>query len=191
MTFDERFSYLVVGLAIGFVFGYMTRSLKKIERKVDDVDRIVKHRDERGFMRFPWLADIAMLLVFAITVFAAFQSQKVSNEVQEAQRQQKQVIACTESYLTKTITALNERTEYTAAASAYNVELQKAQAAFLRLALIEPPLPEDEIEDGLRDYFTSLTEFVDASARTRAKQLNFPYPTENEFANCVSSAKEK
>ena len=189
MTFDERVSYLVVGLAIGFAIGYITRAVQKIEKKVDHMDKMI-NRNEHGFMRYPLLADFAMFLVVIVTVWAAFQSQKSSNAVEQAQKDQEAVTACTQQYLTKTITALNERTEYTTEQSAYNVELQKAQAAFLRLALVEPPLPDEQIENGLRSYFTTLTEFVDASARTRVKQQKFPYPTEDEFSNCVNGAKD-
>lgn len=192
MTFDERISWLILGLLIGFVIGYITAVLHRIERTVDEVDNIVtKQRDERGFMRYPLLADATLLIIVLLTVWASFQSQRVSNEVQDTQEDQQRVTVCTQQYLTKTIQALNERTEYTAASSLYNVELQKAQAAFLRLTLKEPPLSSERIEDGLRDYVNSLTEFVDISAQTRAKQLQYPYPTEDEFENCVAGTKEK
>lgn len=187
MMLTERLTYLLIGLALGFLAGYITRTLQKIERKVDDVDRIVKQRNEKGFMRVPLLADAFMLMIFAIMVFATFQTQAVNNDVKSTQESQRVTTKCTQQYLSKTIKALNERTEYTRQTAELNVELQQAQAEFLSLALSKPSA---EVDQGLRRYVKSLTDFVDASARTREAQTMNPYPTEDEFSNCVNSEKE-
>lgn len=187
----ERVSSLLIGLAIGFVLGYFTRTLQKIERKVDAMDRMVKkQRNEEGFMRFPLMADAMMIVILCVSVFASFQTQKVNNDLQETQKAQRISTQCTQEYLAKTILALNERTENTINTSEKNVELQKAQVAFLRLTLIDPPLPDERIESGLRTYFESLTEFIDAAAAGQTKRQMYPYPTTEEFEHCTDSKKE-
>lgn len=190
MTLDERFAYLLVGLAVGFVVGYITRALHQIEKEVQEVDRIVRQQnDEEGAIRLPSRENAALLIVVVLTAIAAFLSQRASSDVAQQTKQQQVVVDCTSEYLASTIEALNERTEYSSDQASANVELQKAQSAFIRLALQEPPLERTRVEEGLRDYFTKLTAYVDLVEKTRMKQQEFPYPAEDSFELCVEQSK--
>jgi hypothetical protein len=59
MGLDDRLTYFILGCLIGIVIGYVTKSLRTIEKKVDAVDKIVKdNRSEDGFFRLPSKVDI-------------------------------------------------------------------------------------------------------------------------------------
>jgi hypothetical protein len=76
MDLAERVIFFMIGGGMGFILGFVVARLKVIEEKVDhvkhevhEVDVIVKDarkRDERGFMRVPFVADIAYLLALAL-----------------------------------------------------------------------------------------------------------------------------
>lgn len=215
---DETVMYLIVGGFIGFVLGYITRLLQEIRDKndaikeeLDEVDEIVKtklkrQRDESGIVRKPLLADILLLVVVVITVWAAFASQKASNDVKADQKeddavqaqlvstqddlkttqaQLAQVTTCNQIFLGRTIRALNERTTYTVAQTNSNVQLQKAQARFFGILLGIPPPSEEESTSEARAYLDKLNEFVKVSEKSAAKALTNPYPTNEDLTTCL------
>lgn len=188
MELTERAIYMLIGGAMGFVAGYIVRYLREIKEKVDKVGEIVErdNRDERGFVRFPIIADIALLAVVVLTVWAAFSSQRASNDVQNTQDRITRITYCNQQFLSKTIKALNERTTYSRDQAAANVELQKAQAEFIRLILHKPPYTAERRERALQEYFQALTSFVMLNAQTEIKADTYPYPTNEELADCLS-----
>lgn len=200
MGLDERLFYLIVGCIIGFIIGWFSRSIHNIEEKVIEVDQIVKkERDENGFMRKPIVSDIAIILVVVMTAFAAFSSQRSSNEVRDNQFAQAKTAAdlalttsCTQAYLGKTIKALNERTTYSTEQAQKNVELQRSQVTLLSIFLKEPEASQAQAEAALKTYFDSLSQFVIVAGKTAEKAQLFPYPTDEEFKTCISAGpKEK
>jgi len=191
MNDQDKITYFIVGALVGFAFGYITRSLRKINKTVEEMDDLLKKgRDERGFMRIPAVADAAFLVILALTLYGVVGSQKASRDVQDAQDAQGRTVACTQQYLSKTIKALNERTTYTTEQASANVELQKSQATFLNIFLRKPPASNTEAEDALNAYFSSLTEFVKVAGQTQQKVTTNPYPTDEEFVTCVMGKKE-
>lgn len=188
MDLTDRLSWLIFGCLIGFVLGYIARYLQEIKQELDEVDQIVKQdrkRDERGIMRYPILADIVLLLVVIMTVWAAFASQKASNEVEDAQDRISRITACNQEYLAKTIKALNERTTYTRQQVEANVKLQRAQATFIAVILEDPPASDSRRGEALRHYFKALTDFVSVNSKADAKAENYPYPTNDELSSCI------
>jgi ABC-type multidrug transport system fused ATPase/permease subunit len=178
MDLSDRLLYLVIGCAIGFTIGYIVRGLREIKEEVQELDEHVKRdRNDAGYMRFPIVADIALLVVVCLTVYAAFASQKASNAVQDNQR-------CSEEFLADTIAALNVRTEYTASQTEANVAVQKAQADFF-LGIYEQPT-NDEVELRLfSEYATALEEFVKTSEKTSNNFEENKYPTAEDFKKCL------
>lgn len=190
MGLDERFAYLLVGCLIGFVLGYMARSIRNIEKKVDTVVEIEKHRDERGISTYQFVANVALAFVVVLVVVNSFRTGSTNEVLKSTQDDIKQTQQCTQSYLAKTITALNERTTYSQAQSMANVELQRAQAEFITSALQEPPLEKDRVEAGLRKYFDKVTAYVTLVGKTAGKQATNPYPTEEQFVSCINGDEE-
>ena len=188
MSFEERLVWFLVGAALGFVLGYITRTLREIKEELDEVDTIVKHkRDETGITRHPLVMDAALFFVVAITVWAAFASQKATNQYQETQEKVNLITYCNEEYLNKTIRALNERTTYAQDQATANVNLQRAQARFLSVLLEKPPLPQLDRETALKRYFRSLSEFIVVNGKAEFKAERYPYPTNAELSNCIES----
>ena len=193
MELSDRIVLLCVGGFIGFVLGYITASVREIKEKVDKVEKHENSRGENGFMRFPVIQDIMLLTVLALTVWAAFSSQEAVNnfkdqqkELEASQRTDKKITECTSDLLTKTITALNERTTYTTQAAAANVELQKAQRAYIAIFDDVPPPSKEEAITAFSDYFTALDQFIIITAKSRDTSEDFPYPTTEEYEKCLN-----
>jgi heme exporter protein D len=95
MELSERILWLAMGMALGFVLGYIVRSLREIKQKVSEVNKTVnsRTRDERGFMRVPFIADALMLVVLAVVAYSAFQTQMIIND-QDDQAQRELVERC-------------------------------------------------------------------------------------------------
>lgn len=192
MPLGERIGWLVLGMAVGFVLGYIVALLRDITEGVDEIDTIVKEkrprrvRGEGGFMRIPVLADVLYILALVIVVWGAFSAQKATNEVEATQNRLEQVTSCNEDTLTRTVEALNERTQYTAAQATRNVELQRAQYQFLAILLEDPPPSDARISQSLRVYIDALGEFVVVNTKATETQQKFPYPTPEDYQSCLN-----
>lgn len=210
MGLDERLGYIVLGALIGFVVGYMTGRLRDIETLVKEVDEIVKEdrgidpeadqdRNERGVARFtPFLKQLPLFLALVFTLYAAFSAQAATNkEKQTSERLDATVqrlddlTTCNTDILGKALNALNERTTYSGDQAALQLELQKAQATFLRI-IIGPPPPTDEAAfAALKEYFDKLTQFAVVSEKSQEKIRNNSYPTKDQLDACFTpSTKE-
>lgn len=192
MDLVERLGWMLFGGVIGLFAGYLLRYLQEMKEELDEVDGIVKRklsdRNDDGFMGNRLIADVMMVVVLIIVVLAALLSQHSSNTVKETQQEQVKTNACTKEYLTKTVRALNERTEFTIAQAQSNVALQKAQADFFSLLLRRPPETVNVREKAAQDYLETLQGFVSISEKTRLKAEQFPYPTDHELKICYTQA---
>lgn len=182
MELDDRIWYFMVGVVVG----YIIHLLKDIKDELDEVDHVVKNRqNESGFSRNPLILDGVLLLVVAVTVFAAVASQKVSNDVQETQANQAQITKCNKNYLKQTIVALNQRTSFVQDQATSNVSLQTAEYKFFRTIYENPSNDKVEIAS-FKEYLNQQRHFVEVNRRV-AKARNFnPYPTAQELADCLN-----
>ena len=188
MDLVERAAMLILGGIIGFIAGYLVRSLREIKDDVHDVkeelhevDEIVKHKlsGDDGFMAHRYVADVLMVVVLVIVAWSAFASQAATNT-------SKKNGDCTMQYLDRTIVALNERTTYTQEQAEANVELQKAQAEFLALLLRRPPYPEAKRTEAAQNYLQTLTDFATVSTKNVNAIAQNPYPTPEDFQSCLN-----
>lgn len=195
MAFDDRLQYLLIGMIVGFVLGYLVRLTREIKEELDEVDEIVKkelgngHRDkdQAGFMRVPWAANIAILLVVGFTAYASFVSQKASNDVQTAQNSQSRTVYCSKKVLDEAVEVLNERSTFSGAQSGANIDLQTDFAKFFNLILHRPPYSERRRFLAAQAYQKSLNHFLDITRKQRAKVVNNPFPADAELDNCLAS----
>ena len=216
MDLNDRATAILVGMAIGAVLGYLTRMLQELNNKVDatvinlhdikeevdEIDTIVKtrrERDERGFMRIPVVADIILISVLAMTVWAAWSTGETNNklevalsEIQENQaaddKQEvriQSVTSCTLEFTSKTIKALNERTTYTGRASEANAEVLQAQQDFLEIILRIPPPSDADALAALRTYTDAVSQYNVLIGKDKDKRNRFAYPTNEELAACL------
>lgn len=188
MGYEERIGWMLLGMAVGFIAGYIVRALRElkedvhdIKEELDEVDHIVKgnvHNDD-GFMSNRLVADIMMVTVLVMVLISTVVSIKASRTV-EANAD------CSLDIFEKTIVALNERTEYSGDQATANVNLQQDQKDFFALLLKKPPEPEAKRSQAAQDYLDSLEKFVDLSSKTAVKVDNYPYPTNKELQACLS-----
>lgn len=82
----DRGLFLLLGLAIGFILGRMTRSLVRVEKGIHHVEQIVeRERDEGGFMQINRIiTDLLYLLILGITLFGVVRAEKALNEAERA-----------------------------------------------------------------------------------------------------------
>ena len=188
MGLDDRLMYLLLGVCVGFILGYITRTLREIKEELYEVDgRVSRKRDDAGFMRYPVVADVMVVLVVVITVWAAFASQRASNEVRDNQDQIARITECNQVFLSRTIQRLNERTEYSGEQARANVQLQTEQAKLLAALLVQPPPTAVEGRAALEEYYESgVRDFIEANDKALKIYKENPYPTEEELSDCFS-----
>ena len=189
MDFDDRLFYILIGGFIGFVAGYVVRTLQDIRDEMNTLNREVRDPSlkgdvDDGFLRYPIFANTLLFIVLAMTAFAAFASQKAANDVEAAQAKIENVTQCNHDILTETILALNERTTYTRNQSDANVDLQKAQADMLRVLLREPPRPELEQDEAAQAYFQALVKFLETVDDAEITSESTDYPTVGDLQSC-------
>jgi hypothetical protein len=198
MAFDDRLGFLLLGGAIGFILGYIVRSLREIKEELDEVDAIVKRRDhggnDRGAVSLRLVEQSALVVVLILVVYAAFSSQVASNNSNNAQdnfKSQQQVLArvttCNKVYLSKALSALNERTTYSEAQVNSNVDLQTSFSQLLGILLHKPPFSESKRDRATANYYQDLTKFISIADKTKRKQLENPFPETSELDACLSN----
>lgn len=205
MELYETIFHVLLGVGIGYVLGRFHSYLREIKEELDEVDDIVKRHDESGFMRNPIMADIAVLLAIAICVWAAFSTNstnnKLENNLKEDQVQQAELLKaqeaierlsiCNQTYLTQTVVALNERTEYAQNRADANVKVVKSESKFWRFLLVEPPPSDEEGRAALERYLVLIDEFVEASERAKNNVVLHPFPTDEDLKSCYDAADKK
>lgn len=196
MRLDSRIELFLFGCVIGFIVGYIVRSLRDIRKKVNEVDEIVKKKQDRGAVSIEALKNLALFVVVILTVWAAWTSQKSSDKTQDTQIKQKvtqnqlvKITSCNQDFLAKTIAALNARTVYSQDQAKANVDLQSAQLKLLTLAFKKPPLSDSEGAAAVKTYFDALTTFVSFSSKQTNAIAENPYPTSTAFSDCLKNGK--
>jgi len=198
MAFDDRLGFLILGGMIGFILGYIVRSLRDIKEELDEVDELVKdrfkNRDEGGFINST-LGNVALLIVLGLTVFAAIASQKAHNDSENAVKQLKlaQVqlahqTLCNRTVLKDALVALNERTTYSEAQVNTNVALQTSFSRLLGTLLNNPDLTPKEREVATNKYFQDLTNYVSIADKTKQKVHENPFPSDQELSSCLEAS---
>lgn len=194
MTFDERLSWFVLGGLLGAVLGYAIGLIQGINRKVDVIEEEVHElldiedpdHDESGRMALPSINSVALFLVIALTVIASFMAQRAANKGEENQNDLEQITSCNSTVLYQALEALNERTLYSRAALDANVDLQKDQAAFVRVIVGPPPPSPEDGRHAIEEYYQSLRHFVLLSDRAAKQAEENPYPTVEQLAICLN-----
>lgn len=172
----------MIMLFIGGVLGYM---LARVVDYLKDKKHPERQRNDRGVSRLrPVILDFVLLCVVGMVVSSSFTVQHNANLVEDNQARLSRITVCNQKFLSKTITALNERTLYTVAQAKANVEVQTAQADFF-LGIAEDPY-NDELELRLfKAYTLALQKFIDVSGKTTDRSKEFPYATPEELRACL------
>lgn len=190
MDLSDRLELLMIGCFVGFILGYIVRALREIKEELHDVDTIIhkaRERDEEGSWRHPDFTTILLLVVVAITAYAAFASQRATNQVKDVQAVHAQVTLCNKQYLEKTIVALNSRTGSIEARADANLQLQIAQNTFFTTILKHPN--NDQLEfKAFHVYIDAQNHFIHTSIAAKEHLQENPYPTAQELDSCLAEA---
>ena len=152
---------------------------------IKELAKRAPERDTKGFMRVPWAANIAILLVIILTAWASFVSQSASNDVKDQQDSQRQTIYCVKKILSKAVSVLNERSVYTTKQIRANVQLQTDFADLFNLLLKDPPASEKRRIAAARTYQASLNHFVSISGKQKHKVETNSFPSRSELYSCL------
>lgn len=194
MDLEDRLITFVFGMFFGGVIGYIVCYLRTIKEELDEVYEIEKGshgaekrppRDEAGITRYPVVFNATLAIVFGLTLWASISTQKVNNDLKDQQAQIQQITKCNAVFQEKTIEALNERTTYAQKQADSNVKLQKAQSVMLGILLHRPPFTQKKRERAIQEYLAALKDFIKVSEKQAQKVENNPYPTTEEFTDCL------
>jgi cell division protein FtsB len=185
-TLLDRFIWFALGSIFGFILGWTVQSLNNTKNAVNKLNKKLEklERNEDGFMRHPYVADVLYLLVLVIVVWSAFQAQIAANNSER-------LVNCNRTVLNDTLTSLNGRATYTVDQLEANLELQKAQGTFLAVVSQDPPAPEPVGRRALEDYIAALTDFTTASAKQSANIKNNPLPSNDALKNCLNGVEDR
>lgn len=182
MDLWERMLWLAIGCFIGFVLGYIVRSLHDIKEKVEHVEETVLEVDQKnskwdqndkGFMRHPLAADIAMILVLGVTIFAAFSTSKVNAELQRT-------IDCITNHNVSQSGALKSRDGKIKAGTQSEIDLWARYEKLYKTAKKEPkkiPALQEILNKAIIKHKEHLIELQE----TREEH---PYPKPDVLSNC-------
>lgn len=198
MDLWDRVIWLAIGCFIGFVLGYIVRSLRDIKDKVDHMDEMVTEGDsskwekkgEDGAFSQAFVTYICLALVVFLTAWAAFISQQASNEVKRTQEQLTHVTSCNRTYLTQALEVLNGRTVYTRAQAEANINLQTSFNTFLQVLAHKPPYSLAKRTQAFKSYATDLQHFVAISRKNTRQQTANPIPKPGNLTRCFNNRGE-
>lgn len=179
MDLLERTMLLAIGGAIGFILGYIVRSLRDIQEKVDEVDDIVKHTQghgEKGAMRLPSLASLFMALVVLVTVWAAFAASSTNSELGHT-------VTCLTRFNTHQNEALTARDNAIKQETAAEIDLWGLYNRLYREGTLPNTTPaqikhiQDILAQAIRDYRVKLI-------KTQAARNKYSYSEPDVLKNC-------
>lgn len=185
----DRVLVFAFGCVVGFVIGYIVKSIHCIRREVEEIKEHTHQPPPKdaGLARHPLVLDVVLLLVVLIVAYSAVQSQLASNKVTDQQHQTNTIVACNQQFLSETVAALNERTTYSTAQTNKNVELVKNQFLFLSQISVRPPPTKRDRLNSFHAYLNALSEFLVISKQTKEKAILNPFPTIPELKRCLTS----
>lgn len=193
MDLSEAFWYVGFGGIIGFILGYIVRALQEIKEELDVVEKAVggdRDRNEQGFVMVTKAANIALLVVVLLTVWAAFASQRASNDVEETQDTIAAITVCNQQFLEGTLAAVNERTTYSSEQAQANIDLQESQAVFVDVLQEDPPPTSIRQQRAIRVYSDALDNYLDLQQKTAENIADNPYPTPEALQQCLENEME-
>lgn len=182
MGLEDRILWMAVGCFVGFVLGYIVRArrdIKEIKRMVEHVDEVVTEnpskweRDEHGFMRFPVVSDVAILIVVVLTVWAAFSTAKVNGELNDT-------LSCITKYNTDQGDTLESRDSKIKAGTQSEIELWTKYGRLYQEAKTNPeriPALQETLNKAIMAHREDLIHLQEA-------RESYPYPNPDIVENC-------
>lgn len=182
MDYTDRILWLLLGCFIGFVLGYIVRSLQEIKEEVDEIIELEKDRlpnkkrslkkDERGTMK-PRVSHLALFLVVGMSVWASFQTAYVNQQL-------KHTSECMTQYNTRLGLALSSRDSAIKAGTASEINLWTQYGQLYKQAKAHPkrlPALQEQLNDAITNHRVSLIELQET-------RYDNPYPDPDVLKEC-------
>ena len=189
MGVDDRIGFFILGCFLGFVMGYVVRHLREIRNRLDEVDIVVKPKNEDGFLETRFGTNIVMVMVLLMTAGAAFFSQRASDRVEDTQSQVSQTLACHQDVFESFIEFVGKRTELQVAQGKNASETSRKQLGYWNEAFKEP-VNYDVAVRKLKDYLASLEQDVQLSSELANYTVNSEFYKDPGIDKCVENLEE-
>lgn len=186
---------LVLGGAIGFILGYLTNHVRRIERGIAEVksgigsfDECVegckeqhihnyppRDRNEEGAFRWSW-SGVGLVLVVLLTAFSAFSASQLNNKLEN-------VVGCLVIFNTNQNTALAARDEAIKQETADEIELWTLYEKLFKEGN-KPGTSEKRISEIQTEFYEAVTDYRDQLIETQAARDMYSYEDPNVLAKC-------
>lgn len=180
MDLLERTILILIGVGIGFVLGYITSQLRKIEEVTTEVLDIEQHKkDEQGSITWrPKVSQLALFAVVLLTVWAAFQAGSTNANLDRT-------VNCVVDYNKKQGVALEGRDGAVKDGTQSEIELWNSYEKLYEVATKDPSKTE-QVQEQLRDDILEHRDELVEIQKTRASN---PYPDPNFITICKEQSK--
>lgn len=185
MDWIERLLWLGMGGFMGFVLGYIVRSLRETKEEVDEIVELIKKseekdppsrvQDERGSVTLSWAGRVGLFLVVALSVFASFQTSNINGQL-------KQTLACMTEYNTNQGKALNTRDRAVKTETQAGITLWTLYEKLYQIAKSDPkkiPIVQERLNKAIINYRDQLI-------RTQKIRKRFDYDDPDVLRDCES-----
>jgi hypothetical protein len=174
MDLLERTVLILVGGGVGFILGYITAQLRKIEEEVTEVLDIEHHKkDEQGVLRRPTMAQMGLFLVILLTVYAAFQAGQTNANLNGT-------VTCVVEYNKIQGKALDGRDQANRDGTASEIDLWNSYERLYKIAT-EDPSKTEQVQEQLRDDILKHRDELKEVQKAREKN---PYAPPDYITTC-------
>jgi hypothetical protein len=153
LTPEDKVIYMLLGGMIGFVFGYVVRALRAIEKKVDHVDEQVSDNGEKGAMpRWLTLRFIVLALVVGFTAWAAFQTSLINQKLTDT-------VVCLKTHNLRQAAALTARDNVVITGTRSEIDLWLKYEDLYKIAKKDPskgPKLQEELNTQIVEHRKNL-----------------------------------
>lgn len=198
MGLNDRLGYLLLGMAIGFVLGRLTRldrNVREIKKELDEVDQILKNdrsQNDRGAIS---MGNVVLALILMLSLYASVASQVASNKTNDTADSAAvtahtlaRLVVCNQETLGKTLEALNERTAFATDTARKNIALQESQHHFMSILLHQPPPSAHKSLVAAERFNADSQSYIVISKKSLQKILTNPIPSVEQFTSCIQKA---
>lgn len=177
MELSERFGWLILGGAVGFVLGYIVARLREIGEEVAKIDENTSYkRNESGFA----MTTLAVPVVVLITAFAAFASARVSNQLDHT-------VTCITQYNVHQGEALSSRDSAIKEGTQSEIDLWTKYAHLYAQAKSDP----SKVPQAQEALSRAIMSHRDALIETQATRFQNPYPNPDVLKDCKENAQNE
>lgn len=187
MDFNNVF-YLILGGLIGYRVAKLEINLEAVKKEVDDVDSLLKHRNQRGFVNIKSLTIGALVLATSFSsIIAGIGWQRANKAVDRMET----IGYCTKYSYGDLLVAVNERAGNTKPALKSNIEFQKAFSELFDTLLHVPPYSPEENRKTAEKFHLTQDQLINKQQDQLGDVKSNPLPTIEQYNYCLRTGENK